>query len=266
MSAVAVGVTDRLLALRWPVAAGLVAALLVVWQASADRLPASVPSPREVAAATADLIGSGDVMPALTASLGRAAAGFALAAAAGVVVGVLAGVSDVVEDLVDPAAAALNPLPKIALFPAVAVWLGFTDLTRIVVIFAVCVSPVYLAAHDGVRHIDRHLLWVAQNCGASPLRTVAQVVVPAALPRLLVGVRISLALSVVMIFAVEVIGYPPGLGSLIYRSYLEGRHPRMYAGIVVLAALGFALDSAFRHLARRAGHGQQLGTAGADAD
>jgi ABC-type nitrate/sulfonate/bicarbonate transport system permease component len=154
-------------------------------------------------------------------------------------------------------------MPKVALLPVLAVWLGFDDRARVIVIFLVCVYPVYLAAHHGAREVEPQLMWVARNCAAPRVETFTRIVVPAALPRLLPGVRIAAALSVVMCFAVEIVGLPTGLGSLIYRSYLAGQYPRMYAGIATLGALGALADRVFARLARRLTRGQQLEAIGA---
>ncbi|MFW6010033.1 MAG: ABC transporter permease, partial [Actinomycetota bacterium] len=134
------------------------------------------------------------------------------------------------------------PLPKIALFPAIAVWLGFTDRARILVIALACFYPSFVNALSGTRTIDRELLWVARNLGAPRIRSFFQVVLPAALPRILVGIRISLALSFVLLFSTEAIASREGLGYWVFEAYLNVRYDLMYAAIALLALLGFVAD------------------------
>lgn len=229
---------------RWPVTLTFVAVIVALWQlwGALDRLPNYILPPSEIVVGLVEYLEDGTLGPATVSSMERLGMGFAIGTSLGILVGLLAGVLRPVEDVSDPIVSLTYPLPKIALFPAFAVWLGFSDWTRIVIIALACFYPSFVNAHSGTRTIDRQLLWVARNLGASRVRSFAQVVLPAALPRIVVGVRISLALAFVLLFSTEAIASREGLGYWVFEGYLNVRYDLMYASILLLAILGFAAD------------------------
>lgn len=229
---------------RWPVTVVFVALILSLWElwGALDRLPRYVLAPSAIASSLVEYVLDGTLGPPTASSMQRLAVGFALGTGAGVLLGLLAGVLRAVEDVADPLVSLTYPLPKIALFPAIAVWLGFSDEARILVIALACFYPAFVNAMSGTRTVDRQLMWVAANLGAGRVRSFFQVLLPAALPRIVVGVRISLALAYVLLFATEAIASREGLGHLIDDSYLNVNYDLMYASIALLALLGFVSD------------------------
>ncbi len=177
--------------------------------------------------------------------------GFAIGGAIGVVLGLLAGVSRVFRDLFDLPQSFTHSIPKIALFPAIAVIFGFSDRSRILVIALSCFYPAYLNALNGALGLNPRLIWVAHNAGASRLRTFFQVVVPASLPRTLVGLRISLMVAFVIMVATEVVGYSNGLGAGLIIAYRDGNYGAMYAGIAAIALCGVAANAILQFIAQR---------------
>lgn len=246
---------------RWPVSTALLAVLIGGWELAgqAGSLPDYILAPSGIWNGIVDLATSGELWDLLFPSLKRSLIGFAIGAGLGVLLGILAGVIRPISDLVELPVSFTYPLPKIALFPAFAVWLGFEDRTRILVIALACFYPCYLNAHSGTRAIDPNLIYVARNVGARRPRTIAQVVVPAALPRTLIGLRISLALSFVLLFATETIGFATGIGAEIFRSFQFADYERMYACIAVLGACGFLANALLLAIARRLTPGQHIG-------
>ena len=175
----------------------------------------------------------------------------------GVVLGLVAGVFRPAEDVLDTTVSLTYPLPKIALFPVVVVWLGFSDTARILIIAVSCFYPSFVNAFAGTRGIDRQLLWVARNVGASRLRRFRQVIFRAAMPTIATGVRISLALSFVLTFATESIGASrDGLGYIIEEGFNNLFYDWMYAGIVMFGILGFLADRLWLAAAGRLLRGQ----------
>lgn len=249
---------------RWPVSLAFAAALLGAWQllAATGRLPDYVLGPAAVAGAVWDFTADGTLAGPAGASLRRLLAGFAAGVGAGVALGLVAGSRPAVAAVAEPVVAVTAPVPKIALFPAVALWLGFTDRAVVLVTALACFAPAFVPTLHGVRGIPPAIRRVAANVGAGPWRTFREVVLPAALPRVVVGLRISLAVAFVMVFAAEAVSSRPGLGFVIVESYQFQRFDRMYAAIAVLGGLGYLGDRILLRSVRRALRGQELESAG----
>ena len=162
-----------------------------------------------------------------------------------------AGFSRVFRDLFDWTQSITHPMPKIALFPVVAVVLGFTDVSRVLVIALSAFYPAYLNAVNGALGVNPRFFWVARNAGAGRLRLFWQVLLPASLPRALVGLRIALMVSFVLMVATEVVGQSNGLGSALMKAYREGQYGAMYAGILSVALCGMMANAVLGWMGRR---------------
>jgi ABC-type nitrate/sulfonate/bicarbonate transport system permease component len=250
---------------KWLASSLFALLLLAVWEllGALDLLPVYVLAPTAIASAVWTTLTDGTLLPASAASLGRQLSGFALGSTAGVLVGLFAGVSRWGEDVFDTLVSLTYPLPKIALFPVVVIWLGYTDWARILVISISCFYPSFINAFAGTRGIDSRLLWVARNAGAGRLRSFSQVVLRAAMPSVVNGVRLSLALSFILTFATESLGASRGgLGALIEDGFNNLLYPLMWAGIVAFALYGFLADQVWTRLAGRLLHGQRVEAVG----
>lgn len=261
MTALAERVLDR----KWFASSLFLLLVLAVWELAGalGALPAYVLPPSGIAGALWTTLTDGTLLPASGRSLARQVTGFAIGATLGVVLGLLAGVSRWAEDLFDTGVSLTYPLPKIALFPLVVIWLGYTDTARILVIALSCFYPSFINALAGTRGIDARLLWVARNAGASRLRSFRQVVLRAAMPSVVNGVRLSLALSFILTFATESLGASRGgLGTMIEDGFNDLVYPLMWAGIVAFGLYGFAADQAWTRLAGRLLRGQRVEAVG----
>lgn len=259
------GLADRLIAARWPVSVGFVVFVLALWQLAGGLglLPRFVLSPVAIVMAAVDATLEGELLPAAARSLRRQLLGFGIGATSGVLIGLLAGVFRAAEDVFDTLVSWTYPLPKIALFPVVVVWLGFSDASRVLIIAVSTFYPSFVNAFSGTRAIDPRLLWVARNVGAGRVRTFWQVVFRAAMPQIVVGVRISLALSFILTFATESIGASRGgLGFLIEEGFNNLLFDLMYAGILAFAVLGFIADQVWVRVAARLLRGQRAAALG----
>jgi ABC-type nitrate/sulfonate/bicarbonate transport system permease component len=239
---------------------GFAASVLAAWQAAAwaGLLPPFVLGPWEITTAALQLPREEPVAQQAGLSLFRALSGFALGAGLGVVLGLLSGVSRTVRDLLDIPQAFVHAIPKISLFPAVALWLGFSDSARILVIALSCFFPAYLNALSGALGVPLRFVWLARNLQATRTQTFFQVVLPTSLPRTLVGVRISLMVAFILMVATEVVGHSEGLGAALMQAYMQGDYARMYAHIVYVALLGFGANALLQALSRRLTRGQAL--------
>jgi ABC-type nitrate/sulfonate/bicarbonate transport system permease component len=185
------------------------------------------------------------------ASLYRGGAGLALAVGVGGVLGIAMAWWRPVNALLSPLVEALYPMPKSALIPVTALWLGFGDGSKILLIFLGCMLPVTLGAFNGARSCEQALVWSARSMGASRLAVLWDVVLPSALPELLNGVRTALALSFILLVSSELIVARSGLGYLIGFLGEGGVYDAMFAVVLTVAFLGFFADRLYLLLYNR---------------
>ncbi|HVO14032.1 MAG TPA: ABC transporter permease [Alphaproteobacteria bacterium] len=229
--------------------------IAVLWEA-ATRLglvsELVLPTLSSVIVAWAKLIASGELVTNALDSLYRAGVGLALAIVIGGAAGIFMAWSRVVNVIVSPIVEAMYPLPKSVLIPVTALWLGFGDGSKILLIFLGCMIPVTIGAFNGARAAEQTLLWSARSMGASRLRMLWDVVVPSALPELLGGIRTALALSFVLLVTSELISARRGLGYMIGFFGTGGVYDAMFASVLTVALLGFVADRGYQRLMRRA--------------
>ena len=233
-------------------ALGLLGLLLLLWQLVAlTERPDFVLTPAEVARHFVEALGSGELLPHVGASLARALPGFALGSFAGVSLGLLAGVARPLAETVTPPIFLTYPIPKIVVFPIFMLWFGIGDLSKILIIALACFYPCFINAYYGARATPTIMVWSGLNMGAGPLQLFGKVVVPSALPLVFAGLRVSLALSFILLFSTEMINARSGLGFLIRISESNLRFDLMYVSIVAVAILGCASDQALLLVRRR---------------
>jgi ABC-type nitrate/sulfonate/bicarbonate transport system permease component len=211
----------------------------------------ALPPLSEVIRAWIDLIKDGDLASNGTSSLYRAGAGLALAILIGGLLGIVMAWWKPVNVLFSPIVEIFYPLPKSALIPVTAIWLGFGDGSKILLIFLGCMLPVTLGAFNGARSSEQALVWSARSMGANRLRMLWDVVVPSALPELLNGIRTALALSFILLVSSELIVAQKGFGYLIGFLGANGNYDAMYAVVLTVAFLGFAADRLYLLILKR---------------
>jgi NitT/TauT family transport system permease protein len=228
--------------------------ILLAWEAAA-RLGLganlALPSPSAIIAAWLRMLLDGELATNGMASLYRGGVGLALAIAIGIALGTLMAVSRATDLLLGPLVEAFYPLPKSALIPITAVWLGFGDSSKILLIVLGCMLPVVIAAYNGTKGCERALVWSARGLGATRLQLIWQVLIPNAMPEILNGIRTSLALSFILLVSAELISAREGLGYLIGFLGTTGAYDGMFAAVLTVAFLGFAADRAYQQLVTR---------------
>jgi NitT/TauT family transport system permease protein len=250
----------RALALR---AAALVG-FLGVWSLLAGAVvvlklfnPIFLPGPWLVVGSLVDLAARGQLWIHVAATLERVAIGFGTGAGLGVLLGLAAGYFSPVRDVVEPLVEVLRPIPPLAVLPLFIVWVGIGEPSKIGFITYATFFPIFLTTVTGVRQIDPLLLRAARSLGASGVALFTRVILPAALPDILTGLRLGVALAFFVIVISEFIGAEHGLGYLIN----DGRNfflvPQMLGAAVVLGLLGYAGNELVRLLERRLTRGQQ---------
>jgi len=228
--------------------------LALLWEGSARVGLVStlaLPPLTEVVSSWWALLREGDLWLNASASLYRGGVGLLLAVVFGGTLGILMAWWRPVDALFSPLVEVFYPLPKSALIPVTALWLGFGDGSKILLIFLGCMLPVTLGAFNGARGTDQVLVWSARSMGASRLRTLWDVVLPSALPELLNGVRTALALTFVLLVSAELIVARSGLGYLIGFLGAGGTYDAMFAVVLTVAFLGFVADRVYQRVVDR---------------
>src|SRR5687767_5230846 len=224
--------------------ASLLVLVLLVWQLAP--LPDYVLSPLEIARHFIQALGSAELYEHIGASLKRSLPGFALGSLLGAALGLAAGVARWFDRMLSPAVFLTYPVPKIVMLPLFMIWFGIGDLSKVLIIALACFYPVFINAYYGARATQKVLVWSAMNMGAGRWRLFRRVVVPSALPQVFAGLRVSLALSFIVMFAAEMINARSGLGQMIRVAENSLRFDLMYVSLVAIALLGYAGDRMVR--------------------
>jgi NitT/TauT family transport system permease protein len=184
-------------------------------------------------------------------SLYRGASGFAAAVVIGTLAGILMAWYRPVHVLVNPLLRCLYPMPKSALIPLTIMWIGLGDGSKITLIFIGCLLPIVLSSYNAARGVDQILLWSARGMGATEREVLWEVVVPSALPEILSGIRVALALAFILLVSGELIIANNGIGYMIDLLGEGGDYSGMFAGVATISAIGFFADRAYVALTRR---------------
>lgn len=244
----------RALALRL----GAIAAFLAFWSLLSGAVmmlklfnPIFLPGPWLVLGNVLDMAIRGQLWIHLAATLERVALGFGAGAVLGVGLGLAAGHLTPIRHIVEPLVELLRPIPPLAMLPMFIVWVGIGEISKVGFITYATFFPIFLTTITGVRQIDPILLRAAQSLGARGVGLFTRVILPAALPDILTGLRLGVALAFFVIVISEFIGAEHGLGYLIN----DGRNfflvPQMLGAAVLLGMLGYAGNAAVRALERR---------------
>jgi NitT/TauT family transport system permease protein len=169
----------------------------------------------------------------------------------GVGVGILAAGSRTVASLLQPLIRVLAPVPKIALYPAFVLTLGFDHSSKIALVVADALFPILLATYQGAAAVEPKLVWSARAAGASQIRCLFTVVLTAALPSILTGARIGLIISCIVVFLAEMITSTDGLGQLLVRAARNFQTVDMFEPIIAISLLGLLLNAAFNAVSAR---------------
>jgi ABC-type nitrate/sulfonate/bicarbonate transport system permease component len=205
--------------------------------------PLLIPAPDTVAAALWDgLVTSRTLWPDIGATLFRAIVGLVIGCALGLLVGVAMGQSKWIAYLCEPLISFAFPMPKLALLPLFIVLFGIGQFSLIVMVTLGAFFPMVVNTHAGVTSVSRVLLWNSRTLGANRVQQLRTVVLPAALPHIMSGLRIAGGVSFLLVVAAEMISANNGLGYLIIFSQRNYRPDLVIAGILATAALGFVID------------------------
>lgn len=233
---------------------GLLAGFLAFWQvgSSLGWINPSVfpPLDKILAAAWTGVVG-GAFLDDIAISLQRSGLAFAAAVGLGIPLGLFMGQIRAVEQALDPILQFFRQTSALALYPVFILLLGLGEASKVFVIFWATLFPILLATIGGVKEVDRKLIEMATTFGASRTTIFRRVVLPASVPSIFVGLRLSATTALLLLIAAEMIGANKGLGFQVMNAQYNFQIPQMFAAILLLALLGLSANAALVTLQRR---------------
>lgn len=236
---------------------------LIVWH-SLVRLSGSdlFPTPMEVVRGIQELFEKGLLLKYIVASLFRVSWGFGLAVVVGVPLGLILGWFKPAFQALNPMIQILRPISPIAWIPVAILWFGIDDTAPVFLIFLASVFPITVSSMAAVQNMQLVYLRAAQNFGIKGPQLFRRVILPAALPQIITGIRIALGIAWLVVVAAEMIAVNSGLGYLIIDARNAGkRYDLVVAGMVMIGLIGLVLDLLIRQLEKfdevKWGYGQR---------
>jgi len=210
--------------------------------------PILLPPPHKVLEAGIELTRSGDLPRDIAASMSRVLLGFLVAAVLGVGLGTLIGRSRTIEKVLEPALELMRPVPPLAFLPVFVLWFGIGESSKVAFITYSAFFPIFTTTTEGIKFVDILLIRAAQTLGASEREIFRLVVLPAAMPSIITGLRIGFAQCLFVIVAAEFIAADSGLGFLINDSRSFFLMSNMLVGAAVIGLIGFVFNNLLRRL------------------
>lgn len=225
-----------------------IAILLLAWQVAVSRQSEHLlPGPWGVVGGIGDLLRHGLLFKYVVASLFRVTWGFVLAAVLAIPLGLMIGWYRRAEMAVNPLVQVFRPISPLAWIPLAILWFGVGDISSIFLIFLGCFFPLLLTAINAVQNVPAVYIRAGRNFGLTPIALISQVLYPAVIPQLLIGLRITLGVAWLVVVAAEMIAVDSGLGFLIVDARNAGnRYDLVVAGMVIIGLIGLLLDTAMR--------------------
>ena len=230
-------------------------AALALWEAASRTAllsPRYFPPPTTIAFTLAQLLGTGELWGDALTTLSRLAAAFALAAAVGVPLGLAMGLWRPLRRIVEPPVALLYPLPKIALLPLFLILLGVGERAFVLTGAVTAVFQILISTAGGAAAIDPMLVEVGRHYGAGRVALFTRVILPAALPAVLTGLRLGLGLALITVIAVEFVTAKSGLGHLVFRHWQMLLTAEMFAAFALIGLMGLGATRGLKAVQRRA--------------
>ena len=217
--------------------------------------PLFLPSPQAVLAklvqvSTEGFAGATLLEHTLT-SLSRVFGAFTLACLTAIPIGVLMGVSRVARGIFDPLIEFYRPLPPLSYLPLIIIWFGIDELPKVLLIYLSCFAPLALAARSGMKGASQEQINAAYSMGASYAQVIRHVILPSALPEILVGMRIAIGFGWTTLVAAEMVAANVGLGQMVLNASNFLRTDIVIMGIVVIGAVAYLFDLLMRWVERR---------------
>ena len=234
-------------ALNWP--GWIVFALvLLIWEFGSRNNPALqsyLPPVSRILSSLGELILSGRIVSHLMITVSRFLQGYLLAASIAVILGTVLGYFRLAHSLFEAVIEFLRPMPSVAIIPVAVLLLGISDAMIVAVTVYASIWPVLINTIDGVRHLERTLIDTGRTFGLNRRQILWLVVLPAAAPYILTGLRISLSIALILVTTAEMIAGSKGLGFFILDQERSMNSGNMYAGVILVSVLGYLLNRLF---------------------
>jgi taurine transport system permease protein len=235
-----------------------VAALLVLWFVVTNMgwvKPLFLPSPQAVFQQFYEyLTGQANDKPLwqhFLASMFRVFSAFLLACVTAIPIGIAMGMSRVARGIFDPPLEFYRPLPPLAYLPLIIIWFGIDEMPKVLLIFLSCFAPLALAARSGMRSASQEQINAAYSMGASYMQVIRHVILPSALPDILIGMRIAIGFGWTTLVAAEMVAANMGLGQMVLNASNFLRTDIVIMGIIVIGVVAYLFDLLMRWLERR---------------
>ena len=220
-------------------------------QALTRTRPTWLPGPVEAVRALVEMLGTGEMARHVVASVFRVACGFTLAVYLGIPLGLALGSFARLNAFADGVLQTLRPISPIAWLPAATLVLGGGDVAAIFLIFLASFFPIVVSTAAAVGAVDLRYRRSAENFGVHGLAMARSVILPAAFPSILTGLRVAIGVSWVVVVAAEMLGVESGLGFLVLDARNQLRYDRVVAAMIVIGLIGLSIDTVVRRLERR---------------
>ena len=236
---------------------GGIVVLLLVWELlprlitmqEGTKLFFAVPS--EVGGTLWRMFATGTIWEPLGVSASAFAIGLLIAIAVGLPVGVLLGRSATLNAMFDPFITAFNATPRLVFLPLLLLWFGLGLWSKVMIVFIGALFPILINTYEGVRNADRVLINVVRSFGATEWGIARLVVVPNALPYIVVGLRLAIGRAILGVVVAEFFGSEDGLGVVMVRAASRFQVDVVFAGLIVFAALSLLMTGLVKLLEDR---------------
>ena len=226
--------------------------LLGIWQVAALFLDTdSFPTALDAIRAIPSILGDKESLINILASLRRMAIGFGVGVGVSIPLGLMMGRSRAVASFFNPLLMITYPVPKAALMPIIMLWLGVGDVAKTLVIFLGVSLPVVFHSFQGAKAVEEKMLWSGAAMGLSAAQRMIRIVLPSALPEILIGCRTGLVLALITMITSEMIARQSGAGNILFNALDMGQYDTVFAMIIIVGAMGIGLDAAFEKLRSR---------------
>jgi len=240
--------TDHLSAVR----AASVVVVALLWEVFGRQVnPLFLSYPSAIARAFVNLLATGELLRQAIGSLQVFAIGLSAALVLGILIGLLMGRYRLAEYLLDPYVYAFDATPRVALIPLLLLWFGLGASSKIAIVFLSGLFPVLMNTFSGVRTVSAHLVDIGRAYGAGEGKIFTQIIVPAALPFIMTGVRLAVGRALIGIITAEMFTAVTGMGALLVRYSSALATDKFFVPVIFLALLGVGLSNGVERLQKR---------------